>query len=399
VKHTVLANKDNIAAKMWTEGVPVEEEAKNQILNVAKMPFLYKWVAVMPDVHVGMGATIGSVIPTKGAVIPAAVGVDIGCGMLAVPVERPKLGPKGMYEAIANAVPHGRSNHGGWGDIGAWDPVPERVKKEWAHFEPTYQKFLEIYPDIETKYGVNTERHLGTLGTGNHFIEVSYESVSDRHWIVIHSGSRGVGNRLGAYFIKKAQQLCEQYFIDLPDKHLAYFPEGTFDFDNYLAAVEWAQSFAHWNRKIMLANVLEALAVHPTSEVIHCHHNFVARENHFGKNVLVTRKGAVRARKGDLGIIPGSMGAKTYIVRGKGNKDSFESCSHGAGRVMSRGEAKKKITIEQHKKDLEGVYATDSMSVIDESPRAYKDIDDVMEAQSDLVDVITSVKQIVCVKG
>ena len=386
--------------KAWIYDLPVEEAAWKQLREVASLPFIHKHVAVMPDVHVGMGATIGSVIPTKGAVVPAAVGVDIGCGMCAVQIPDPRLSLEEISTRIQETVPHGRSDNGGQDDVGAWRKTPIEIEEVWhSKFKNTYEWAIGKYPDIKTKYGPTTYRHLGTLGTGNHFIEVSRGIKTGEWWIVIHSGSRGVGNRLGAYFVKRAQEECEKWFVDLPNKDLAYFPQGTGLFEDYLFMVDWAQQFAQMNRQIMLDYVLTALEVPQSLLVVDCHHNFVAKENHFGQNILVTRKGAVRARKGDLGIIPGSMGAKTYIVRGKGNPDSFTSCSHGAGRVMSRGEARKSITVDDHIKATKGVVCKKGADILDESPAAYKNIDRVMVAQKDLVDVVTTIKQVVCVKG
>lgn len=390
--------------KAWIDYVPLDEKAREQLLNIASMPFLHKHLAVMPDVHWGMGATVGSVIATKGAVIPAAVGVDIGCGMMAVKTSLTANDlPESLKEirtAIESAVPHGRTNDGGHGDVGSFNDIPEHHIKIWlSYFLPKYEDILSKHPKAE---GRNTVNHLGTLGTGNHFIEICLDE-SNGVWIMLHSGSRGIGNRFGQYFIELAKQDMKKWMINLPDDDLAYLPEGTDHFNDYIEAVSWAQSFAEENRNLMMGNIINSLQkIVPFTlidKAVNCHHNYVARENHFGENVLVTRKGAVRARIGDLGIIPGSMGARSFIVEGLGNKDSFESCSHGAGRVMSRTEAKKKISIEDHIHDTLGVECRKDDSVIDESPSAYKNIDDVMESQKDLVKIKHTLKQVVCVKG
>jgi len=393
--------------KAWVKGVPLEDQARQQLLNVAQLPFIFKWVAAMPDVHWGIGATVGSVIPTKGAIIPAAVGVDIGCGMMAVETDlNARDLPDHLHAirtAIEEAVPHGRTHHGGKGDQGAWQILPERNLEVWgADLKPRYDAILEKHPKLDRG---NHANHLGTLGTGNHFIEVCLDE-SEMVWFLLHSGSRGVGNRMGSYFIELAKKDLEKSIKNLPDRDLAYFPEGSEHFFDYVEAVEWAQDFARANRDLMMRQIVQAVrdsgevrAFTAHLEAINCHHNYVARERHFGQNILVTRKGAVRAQLGDLGIIPGSMGARTYIVRGKGNPESFMSCSHGAGRAMSRGEARRRFTVEDHKRMTEGVECRKDAEVIDETPAAYKSIDAVMAAQSDLVEVAHTLRQVVCVKG
>ncbi len=404
--YEIIKAETGLPIKSWTKGVPVEEEAKKQLLNVAQLPFIHKWVAAMPDVHWGVGATVGSVIPTKGAIIPAAVGVDIGCGMMAVQTDLNARdlpdNLKGIRTAIENAVPHGRTNHGGTGDRGAWHHIPEQNVPVWSGLKPRYDAILQKHPKLNRGNDVN---HLGTLGTGNHFIEVCLDE-SEAVWFMLHSGSRGVGNRMGSYFIELARQDMRRHFINLPDIDLAYFPEGTGHFDDYVEAVEWAQDYAHANRDLMMAEIIEAVRgageVRPFNaeiKAINCHHNYVARENHYNANVFVTRKGAVRAREGDMGIIPGSMGARSYIVRGKGNPESFHSCSHGAGRAMSRNEAKRRFTIADHERMTTGIECRKDKDVIDETPAAYKPIEAVMAAQSDLVDVVHTLHQVVCVKG
>lgn len=391
--------------KMWTRGVPVEDEARAQLSRAAQMPFIFKHMAAMPDVHVGIGATVGSVIPTKGAVIPAAVGVDIGCGMMAartslVASDLPD-NLAGIRSAIEAAVPHGRSVGRGKRDKGSWGDPPPAVVDAWAMLAQRFDRITDKYPRLKN---TNQLTHLGTLGTGNHFIELCLDE-DQRLWVMLHSGSRGVGNAIGSFFIELAKKDMRKWFINLPDENLAYFPEGTDHFDDYVEAVEWAQDFAALNRRMMMTHVLDALRSQIAKpfdaecEAVNCHHNYVARENHFGENVLVTRKGAVRAAKGTMGIIPGSMGAKSFIVRGLGNPESFDSCSHGAGRVMSRTAAKKLVTLDEHIADTAGVECRKDEGVIDETPKAYKPIEAVMAAQADLVEIVHTLKQVVCVKG
>ncbi len=404
--HEIENVEGGVPVRSWTVGVPFEAHAREQVRRVARMPFIHGWVAVMPDVHAGMGATVGSVIPTAGAVMPAAVGVDIGCGMMAAHTTlragdlESDLRP--LRDAIERAVPHGRTHDGRKGDRGAWSEPPPRVQEAWAVLEPGYRQIVARHPRIDRGPAVG---HLGTLGTGNHFIEICLDEA-DHVWLMLHSGSRGVGNRIGSDFIGLARAEARRWFIDLPDPDLAYFPEGTAAFDDYLRAVTWAQAYAAANRELMMTAVVEALgasgrlpAFSLQGERVNCHHNYVAREHHHGKDVLVTRKGAVRARKGDLGIIPGSMGARSFIVRGLGNPTSFTSCSHGAGRAMSRTAAKKRFTLDDHARATAGIECRKDAEVIDETPAAYKPIDDVMNAQKDLVEVIHTLRQVVCVKG
>jgi tRNA-splicing ligase RtcB (3'-phosphate/5'-hydroxy nucleic acid ligase) len=399
-----VIDSEGAPIKAWTRGVPVEEEAAKQLRNVARLPFIHKWVAAMPDVHWGIGATVGSVIPTVGAVIPAAVGVDIGCGMMAAQTTLTASDlPESLREvrtAIERAVPHGRAPRGR--DYGAWEHPPAPAQAAWAQLKPGFEAIVAGHPAVRQ---ANTLVHLGTLGTGNHFIETCLDE-GERVWFMLHSGSRGVGNRIGSYFIELAKKDMRRWFVNLPDEDLAYFPEGTEHFSEYVEAVEWAQTFAMTNRRLMMDAVLRAVASVPgippfttAAEAVNCHHNYVAREHHYGANVLVTRKGAVRAREGDLGIIPGSMGARSYIVRGKGNPESFTSCSHGAGRAMSRAEARRRFSLEDHAEATRGVECRKDADVIDETPGAYKPIDAVMAAQADLVEVVHTLRQVVCVKG
>lgn len=551
IDYEVIQSERGRPIKMWTRGVPVEEDAKKQLHNTAKLPFIFSHLAVMPDVHLGKGSTIGSVIPTLGAIIPAAVGVDIGCftGDTLIPLSDGRVLPihrLSIYEketsifaytpsgqvvatyatayqtrpsaplvkvrldngqtvrctpdhlfmqqdgsylkaeeltsdvrlmsfdrhdntepprkkenyyrkivevetlpepspvycltvphyhnfalqagvfvhncgmmasrtsltasdlpdhlygwrtAIEHAVPHGRTP--GARDIGAWSNPPAEVDAVWAQLAPEFSKIVEKYPKLAK---VNHHVHLGTLGTGNHFIEVCLDEQG-YVWFMLHSGSRGVGNAIGTLFIELAKKDMRRYFINLPDADLAYFPQETDYFHDYFHAVGWAQHYAHSNRILMMQRVVSAIRgvinkpFEAEVEAVNCHHNYVQREHHFGKDILVTRKGAVSARKGELGIIPGSMGARSYIVRGKGEEQSFCSCSHGAGRQMSRSEAKRRFTLSDHIEATQGVECRKDIDVIDEIPLAYKDIDAVMEAQSSLVEIVHTLKQVVCIKG
>ncbi len=396
--------------KMWEpNGFPFEQQAIEQIENMARMPFIHKHVAVMPDAHAGKGSTVGTVIATKGAIIPAAVGVDIGCGMMAI---RLSIGANELPDTLAHirgmieaAVPHGRTDNGGKNDRGAWGSetaMPNGHNWRVHHLMERYKGLVAKHPKIDHWAWT---RHMGTLGTGNHFIELCLDEY-DRVWVMLHSGSRGVGNKIGSYFIEKAMREMDRYHISagLPDRDLSYLVEDTTLFDDYVEAVGWAQEYAMENRKAMLDAVVAVLrnTLPPfsiTEKAINCHHNYVTREQHFGENVLVTRKGAVQARKGTMGIIPGSMGTGSFIVRGLGNADSFCSCSHGAGRVMSRTAAKKVITMEQHAEAMKGIEARLDADIIDESPAAYKPIGAVMDAQDDLVEIVHRLRQVLNVKG
>jgi tRNA-splicing ligase RtcB len=396
-----------VPLKMWCDGVEVEADARKQLENIASLPFVYKHVAVMPDVHLGKGATVGSVIATKGAVVPAAVGVDIGCGMMAV---RLSLTANDLPDNLASlrshiesVVPHGRTDNGGKNDRGTWGQAPFKVVHAWGLLQARYDAIVAKHPKIASH---KTFEFMGTLGTGNHFIELCLDE-DDHVWVMLHSGSRGVGNKIGTYFIEAAKKEMERYHIlpYLPDQDLSYLVEHTELFDDYVEAVSWAQEFAALNRQVMMDAVLDVLRqrlpsfVVSNEKAVNCHHNYISKENHFGANVLVTRKGAVRAREGDLGIIPGSMGTGSFIVRGKGNQESFCSCSHGAGRRMSRTEAKKKITLEEHIVATQGIECRKDADVIDESPAAYKDIGAVMAAQDDLVEIVHRLRQVLNVKG
>jgi tRNA-splicing ligase RtcB (3'-phosphate/5'-hydroxy nucleic acid ligase) len=390
--------------KMWTRGVPVEQEAKEQLANTARMPFIFKHLAAMPDVHLGIGATVGSVVATKGAIIPAAVGVDIGCGMMAVQTtlkaaDLPES-LRAVRSEIERAVPHGFVTIQGRSHKGAWSVTPSSVSTRWSTLAGRLEAIADKAPRLKVK---NPQCQLGTLGGGNHFIEVCLDT-EQTVWVVLHSGSRGVGNLIGQTFIELARQDMQRHFINLPHRDLAYFVEGSEHFNDYVEAMQWAQDYAAENRRAMMDAVLRVLReeIRPfqLGEVAaNCHHNYTAREQHYGEDVLVTRKGAVRAGRGELGIIPGSMGARSYIVRGLGNPESFESCSHGAGRRMSRTAARKLFTVAEHAAATAGVECRKDEDVIDETPAAYKDIDAVMSAQTDLVEIVHTLKQIVCVKG
>jgi tRNA-splicing ligase RtcB len=390
--------------KMWTNGVPVEDAAMAQLRNVASLPFVHSHVAVMPDVHWGMGATVGSVIPTKGAVIPAAVGVDIGCGMAAVRLDgaRAEHLPDSLAQIrseLEHTIPVGFRSH----QPGEWNgkAVAPKLKQIETFLESRGHE--KVVAGRKDPLGTIVSGQFGTLGGGNHFVELCIDQ-KDELWLMLHSGSRGIGNAIGTYFIEKAKDDMRRHETNLPDKDLAYLSEGSTLFDDYLFAVGWAQDYAMGNREEMLRRALLVLHRHlppfrDRTEVVNCHHNYVAREEHFGEAVWLTRKGAVRAGRGDLGIIPGSMGARSYIVRGKGNPDSFCSCSHGAGRAMSRAAAKKRFTLADHVAATAGVECRKDEGVIDETPGAYKSIDAVMAAQTDLVEVVAELRQVLCIKG
>ena len=388
--------------KGWARGVPLEDQAHEQLRNIASIPFVGPWVAVMPDVHLGKGATVGSVIPTRGAIIPAAVGVDIGCGMAAVRTtlrasDLPDdLGP--LRNSIERSVPVGNGPGGEHRRLP--DSHETRIAQSGLHagLEAIKQKHRKIRTD-------KLERQIGTLGGGNHFIEICLDETG-AVWVMLHSGSRGTGNLIGSYFIERAREELGKRVLGfhVPDKDLAFFMQGEPLFDDYVEAVSWAQDYARENREAMMARVLHEMRhrlpkFQLSKMAVNCHHNYVQKETHAGVELLVTRKGAVSARAGELGIIPGSMGAKSFIVRGKGNADSFHSCSHGAGRVMSRTAALAQITLKQHREATAHVECRKDAGVIDESPAAYKDIDAVMAAQQSLVEVVHTLRQVVCIKG
>ena len=384
----------------------IDEKTLTQAKTYCSMPFVTH-ASLMPDAHYGKGSTVGSVVATTKVIIPAMVGVDIGCGMMAVKTslksEDLPDSLKNIRLTIESMIPHGRSDRGGRNDIGSWkNNIPKEVENRWnSELQEDFEKISQKHSKVQNSNHIN---HLGSLGSGNHFIEVCLD-LENSVWIMLHSGSRGVGNRIGTYFISLAKQDMEKYFINLPDKDLAYIPEDSLYFWDYFRALLWAQKYAKINREIMMEKAIKALreSVKIPFEIIdkaiNCHHNYVTKETHYNKDFWVTRKGAVRAEKGDLGIIPGSMGAKSFIVRGKGNTDSLQSCSHGAGRMMSRNEAKRTFKEEDVEKQTKGVECKKDASVIDEIPKAYKPIEKVMAAQADLIEVVAELRQIVCIKG
>lgn len=371
-----------VPIKIWVDELHnVESQALDQLRNIAQLPFIFKHVAVMPDVHLGKGATVGSVIASKGAVCPSAVGVDIGCGMLAVNLHREldSFNLNEVFNKISKVVPVGFAGHAREKNIGKdlMDSASDIVKSVWK----------------------NAGIQMGTLGGGNHFVELCDDGTGNA-WLMLHSGSRNVGKSVAEVHIKNAKYLNKIWHTQLADPDLAYLVENTVDFDNYVRDVHWCQDWAFRNRQAMLKNILDVLGVHiDPKTVVNCHHNYIARENHYGENVIVTRKGAVRARYGEMGIIPSAMGQKSFIVRGKGHNESFCSCSHGAGRTHSRSSAKKTFTVEDLEKQTEGVVCRKDSGVLDEIPSAYKNIDEVMENQKDLVDIVTELKAVLCVKG
>lgn len=398
----VIQDEGSRPIKIWTD--EVEASALTQLKNLSRLPFINSnGVACMPDVHAGIGSTVGTVIATEKAVIPAAVGVDIGCGMNAVRLSLKASdlpdNLKPLRDEIERRVPLGV---GGGRDNIREIELEIMTREMWPQVYATV--VAPLYKGDIEKFREKAASQLGSLGSGNHFIELCIDENQDV-WIMLHSGSRGVGNMIGTHYIAKAKRQMEQFFITLPDDNLAYFPEDTEDFNDYMGAVGWAQNYALENRKIMMQEVLMAMRlILPieftiTQEAINCHHNYVEKENHFGRNMWVTRKGAIRAREGDLGIIPGSMGQRSYIVRGKGNLQSYCSCSHGAGRVMSRAEAKRRFTLTDLIAQTEGVECRKDEGVIDEIPASYKDIDQVMANQTDLVEVMHTLKQVLCIKG
>jgi len=393
----VLLNQ-RVPVKIWT--TDIDEPSSVQLANIASMPFIYHHVAVMPDVHLGIGATIGSVIATHKAIIPAAVGVDLGCGMVAAKLsitanDLDEKALKNVFAQITRDVPVGRAQH-----------ADDRILVEAAKpFEAGLKSLTDRHPELLKAFGKFSKwtNQMGTLGSGNHFIEVCLDE-SNQVWVMLHSGSRGIGNAIAAYFISLARKDMERWMIQLPDRDLAYIPEGTEYFNDYVEAVHWAQEYAMQNRQSMLDLVLAALSRHlplfvVTTEVVNCHHNYIAKEHHYGEDVWVTRKGAIRARIGDIGIVPGSMGARSYIVAGKGNPESFCSSAHGAGRRMSRTAAEKYFTETDLATQTEGVICRKDKGVLDEIPGVYKDIDQVMANQNDLTEILHTLKQVVCVKG
>ena len=377
----------------------MEPEVLQQVRNVASLP-VTEAVCLMPDGHWGMGGPVGGVIVTRSAIVPALVGVDIGCGMMAQQLDIPASALDGKLPALRHAI-EAAVPHGGPGIKGSWSQAgyqaPQTVGTQWATLATEWQRILTRYPALK---GVQ-ETQLGTLGTGNHFIEVCVDTAANV-WVMLHSGSRGVGNRIGTYFIAQAREYALRQHRTLPDKALGWLDDGTVLFADYRRAVLWAQRYAETNRVVMMGLVLNAVAgalgrpLQVRAKAVNCHHNYV-EEGETG--LYVTRKGAVSARRGQLGIIPGSMGAKSFIVAGRGAEASYQSCSHGAGRRMSRGRAKRELTLADHEAATAGVECRKDAGVLDESPAAYKDIEAVMAAQGDLVEIVATLKQVVCVKG
>ena len=394
----LVITDQRVPVKIWTN--EVDERSRQQLANIASMPFIHHHMAAMPDVHLGIGATVGSVIATHKAIIPAAVGVDIGCGMVAARLslsanDLDEKSLKKVFEQISRDVPVGRAQHAD----------AKTLMDAVRPFELGLKVLTDRHPELLKTFGKFSKwmNQMGTLGGGNHFIEVCLDE-SNQVWVMLHSGSRGIGNAIADYFIKLARKDMERWMIQLPDRDLAYFPEGSEYFADYVEAVHWAQDYAFANRQAMLELVLRGLERHlppftVTTEAVNCHHNYVAKEHHYGADVWVTRKGAIRAREGDLGIVPGSMGARSFIVRGKGNPESFCSSAHGAGRLMSRTEATKTFTEADLERQTAGVICRKDKGVVDEIPGAYKDIDVVMENQKDLTEILHTLKQVVCVKG
>jgi len=380
--------------KIWSPIETVESQALEQLKRTAGLPFIYKHVAVMPDVHYGIGATVGSVVATKGAVVPACVGVDIGCGMMAskMPFKSKRLPDnlQGLFDSISKAVPvgqdmHNHTNHVSFDLAAGFHDLPKEIRAD----------------------SDRVIKQMGTLGGGNHFIEVCID-LEENVWVMLHSGSRGIGNRIGNYYIDRAKEVMKTYMISLEDPNLAYLVDGTELFNDYWRDLQWAQQYAMKNREVMMSLVMKSVAevifgdrntVIAPELMVNCHHNYAERENHFGENVIVTRKGAVRARVGDMGIIPGSMGTRSYIVEGLGNSESFCSCSHGAGRVMSRSKAKQAFDLKDVLIQTDGIMCRKDAGIIDELPGAYKNIDQVMENQKDLVKIVAQLRQVLCVKG
>ena len=390
-----IITKGRVPIKLWAPVEKVESSALDQLTNTANLPCVFHHIAAMPDVHLGYGATVGSVVACKGAVIPGAVGVDIGCGMMAVqlPLKAAELPEslKSLRLEIERLVPVGFEEH----------RIPVKEAQAWEG----WQDFKARPSQLQNRRD-KAQRQLGSLGGGNHFIEVCLDQAQ-QVWVMLHSGSRNIGKEIAEVHMYQAKKLWQQHRVALTDPDLAYLEEGTAQFKAYWGDLQWAQEYAFMNRDIMMRRVLEAVtkilrrngpALTPLMEV-NCHHNYAEREHHFGHHVIVTRKGAVRAQQGDLAIIPGSMGTRSYIVRGRGNPESYNSCSHGAGRRMSRGQAKRTFQVEDLKHQTSGVECRKDAGVLDEIPGAYKDIDEVMANQSDLVEIVAELKQVLCVKG
>jgi tRNA-splicing ligase RtcB len=362
--------------------------------NMASLPFVFKHVALMPDVHLGKGALVGSVIATKDAIIPAAVGVDIGCGMCAIqtPFQADQLDGKlkKIRSDLEAAIPTGFNQN----------PESDKQVDNWQG----WRQFKDLHAGVQ-HLADKAAKQMGSLGGGNHFIEVCLDT-NDQVWLMLHSGSRNIGNMLAQNHIKTAKEVAKLAEMKLPDPDLSFFVAGTPEFAAYWRDLQWAQEYARFNREVMMTRFKRIVEKHlvggkPMKPLlsVNCHHNYAEKEIHFDEEVYVTRKGAVRAQAHDYGIIPGSMGTKSYIVKGKGHADSYCSCSHGAGRVMSRNQAKKRFSLDDLLQQTNGVECRKDKGVLDEIPGAYKPIDEVMASQSDLVEVVATLKQVVCVKG
>lgn len=391
--------------KMWTGDMEIEQAAQDQIRNISALPILAGHMAIMPDVHMGKGATVGSVIPTRNAIIPAAVGVDIGCGMCAVMTNLTASDLPDSLTSLRNSIERGVP-------VGFNEHSRSSIKVKGAAADKLRQAEMKMFQRwdklaLKKKLGradpYKIANQIGTLGGGNHFIEICLDS-EDRVWVMLHSGSRGIGNQIGTVAIEMAKEIAIREQRKLVDSDLAWLDEGTAEFNAYIEAMHWAQDYAMLNRDTMMQIVLQSLQhkfpkMKTLGEIVNCHHNFTSFENHFGEDMWVTRKGAVSAREGQMGIIPGSMGAKSFIVMGKGNHDAYCSCSHGAGRKMSRNAAKKYFTVEDLELQTSGVECRKDDGVLDEIPGAYKDIDQVMDAQKELVDIVHTLKQVLCIKG
>lgn len=408
----IIAEPNSAVIKAFVDNVPVEESVWETVGNLSRLEFV-KAIALMPDCHLGIGSTIGTVYATQGAIIPASVGVDLSCGVMATKLSiKSNQLPDDLHTlrlAIEAAVPHGRSLtpeglYDPKRDKGSWREIPNDIIETWnTILKSGFNDIINKYPKLQSANSVN---QLGTLGTGNHYIELCIEKDTNDVWVMLHSGSRGIGNSIGNTFIKLAKKDMAQYFVNLSNEDLAYFPEHTEHYNDYIRAVNWAQKFAFLNRQIMMKNIIVALRntnllpeFKDDITTINCHHNYISHEKVYGKQMVVIRKGAIDASKDVLGIIPGSMGAKSFIVRGKGNHNSLNSASHGAGRIMSRNEARKTFTLEDHIRDTQGVECKKDLDVIDETPKAYKNIENVMEAQKDNVEILHELKQVICVKG
>jgi tRNA-splicing ligase RtcB len=384
----------SITPKLKSWASIAEPNTIEQARIASELPFVTPHIALMPDCHLGKGSTVGSVIPTMGAIMPAAVGVDIGCGMgfARTPFTRQNLTDDLLYlrDLIVASIPMG---------IG-----PSGINTEW-HYGAKWRidNLEDMAQEDYERYAKDWRLALGSLGAGNHFIELASDE-EDRIWVTLHSGSRGVGNKVAGYHIARAEQECKRWFVELVDKDLAFFPTGTPEFDAYIRDLKWAQQYARYNRDEMMDRIVGALAEWSATPALDCDmeeydHNFTEMEHHMGRDLWITRKGAIRARVGDLALIPGSMGTASYIVEGKANVPSFASAPHGAGRAMGRRQAFRTITMDDARKDMEGIVWGDHEKLIDESPRAYKDITQVMADAADLVTVKHILRPILNIKG